>query len=78
MLRQIKLPGVKLIKERAFWSCCGLEDAEFGDKLERIDFCGFQHCTSLRSTAMTSIWTHERCAFHDSTALTDAEFGDEL
>jgi hypothetical protein len=76
LLRQIKLPGVKLIEEGAFDSCSGLEDVDC-KKLETIDFCGFQHCTSLRNIMIPSVRTIRTWAFSES-GLTDAEFGKEL
>jgi hypothetical protein len=76
-LRRVKMPGVKIVEERAFAWCKALADVEC-DKLERIVWEAFFGCESLRSINLPSIKIVQRWAFVKCTGLTDVTFGDKL
>jgi hypothetical protein len=76
-LRKIKLPGVRVIGQKAFNSCAALEDVEFGDKLETIGDNSFV-CTSLRSIKIPKIRVIEFAAFYSCKKLRDVELSKDL
>ena len=76
-LREIKLLGVREIRDEAFRCCYALSDVEFGDRLEIIGMGAFT-CCSLSSIKMPSVRTVQFEAFRSCTKLFEAEFGIDL
>ena len=76
-LRSVKLLGVKIIKELAFF-CSGLTDVEFGDKLETIESQAFNCCSSLSKIRIPTVRTIGAYAFAYCHGLSDVEFGERL
>ena len=74
-LRGIKLPGVKIVERGAFHDCFGLEEIEFGDKLETIGHGAFES-SSQQKIKMPSVRFIEEWAFLDCEQLTELEFRD--
>eukprot|EP00984_Skeletonema_dohrnii_P014126 scaffold5911_cov80-Skeletonema_dohrnii-CCMP3373.AAC.2 len=72
----VRMPGVELIKERAFADCYALADFECG-KLERIRYGAFDGCKSLRSINLPSAKVVEVGTFA-CHALKEIKFGKEL
>eukprot|EP00984_Skeletonema_dohrnii_P010234 scaffold3998_cov153-Skeletonema_dohrnii-CCMP3373.AAC.1 len=70
-LRSVKLLGVKVIGEGAFFFCKCLTDVQFGDKLEKIGQYAFNNCTSLRSVIIPSVKTIGKWVFGTCVQLTD-------
>jgi hypothetical protein len=56
-LRRLKMPGVIVIENCAFFCCGALTDVEFGDKLETIGVHAFSFCTLLQNIKMSSVRT---------------------
>ena len=77
-LREIKLPGVRIIEDWAFNNCRALTDVEFGDKLDTIGFEAFYCCTSLRNIKIPKIRAIRDCAFVECKQLTDVELSEDL
>ena len=75
-LQRLKMPGVKIIEERAFHGCKSLTRVEF-DTLETVGDCPFVECTSLKRVKLPKVKTIDRCAFADS-GVEELEFGEEL
>eukprot|EP00984_Skeletonema_dohrnii_P011009 scaffold4356_cov82-Skeletonema_dohrnii-CCMP3373.AAC.5 len=75
-LRIVRMPGVKIVDDDAFYRCKALAYVECG-KLERIGKRAFLDCKSLRSINMSSAKIVEMSAFI-GTALMNVEFGMEL
>eukprot|EP00985_Skeletonema_marinoi_P013197 scaffold6520_cov140-Skeletonema_marinoi.AAC.1 len=73
----IRLMGVKIIGNGAFYNCVELIDVEF-DKLETIEQWAFNNCRSLRNITMPSVKTIDRGAFIDCLQLTDLELPEGL
>ncbi len=76
-LRRVIMPGVKIVRDRAFAGCEALTDVEC-DKLEIIGKGAFDRCTSLRSINLPSAMIAEWGAFFECKALTDVTFGSKL
>jgi hypothetical protein len=51
-LREIRLPGVRIVEEDAFHYCINLTDVAFGDKLETIEYGAFAYCKYLQRIAI--------------------------
>ncbi len=47
-LVSINIPSIRRVEAGAFTRCIALTDAEFGEKLERIDYSIINFCTALR------------------------------
>ncbi len=77
-LKSVKLPGVKIIEDRAFSECEQLEDVDFGDELETIGEVALQECLSLQRIKLPGVKTIGNGAFKKCTALNGVEFGDKL
>ncbi len=75
-LQRVKMPGAKIIEERAFYGCNSLVNVEF-DKLEMVGNSAFSDCTSLQRVQMPKVKTVGRCGFIDS-GLEELEFGEDL
>jgi hypothetical protein len=75
-LQRVKMPGVRIIEERAFPYCKNLTHVEF-DKLETVGDFAFEGCTSLQRIKLPKVKTIDRFAFADS-GVQDAEFGEDL
>eukprot|EP00984_Skeletonema_dohrnii_P008047 scaffold2946_cov74-Skeletonema_dohrnii-CCMP3373.AAC.4 len=76
-LRRVIMPGVEIVKKRAFYCCRTLTYVECG-KLEIIGYAAFCNCRSLRSINLPSAKIVEGNAFSECISLTDAKFGDKL
>jgi hypothetical protein len=76
-LRRIKLPGVKVIGQRAFDNCFELENVEFCDKLETIGFCAFAY-SNLRNVKIPKVRVIGGYAFSGCRQLTDVELSTDL
>ncbi len=74
-LRGIKLPGVRVIENNAFF-VCALEDVEFGDKLETIGDDAFRGCR-LRNIKLPKCRVIGEYSFANCRQLTDVELSDE-
>jgi len=46
-LRSINLPSARIVEGGAFYNCTALTNVKFGKKLDSIDLCAFDGCTSL-------------------------------
>ena len=77
-LREIKLPGTRIIGDGAFAGCRALESVEFGDKLETIGAFTFAGCRSLRSIKIPKVRNIEEGAFGGCEQLTTAKFAKDL
>mmetsp|Transcript_24254 Transcript_24254/g.34710 ORF Transcript_24254/g.34710 Transcript_24254/m.34710 type:complete len:314 (-) Transcript_24254:59-1000(-) len=75
-LRNIKLPGVKIIDGEAFKST-RLTYIEC-DKVETIGESAFSYCESLKKISLPRIRSIGRYAFYDCEQMTNAELGEEL
>ncbi len=76
-LRQVIMPGVKIVESMAFYHCKAMTDVECG-KLEIIGKEAFNSCKSLRSINLPSARIIELAAFFGCKALMDAKFGSKL
>jgi hypothetical protein len=75
-LQRVKMPGVRIIEEGAFYNCESLVDVEF-DKLESVGSSAFTNCTSLKRVKMSKVKIIENCAFI-SSGVEELEFGEDL
>jgi hypothetical protein len=75
-LQRVKMPGVKIIEQLAFFRCENLADVKF-DKLETVGRSAFGKCTSLQRIKLSRVKTIDIYAFSDS-GVQDAEFGERL
>ena len=73
----MKLPGVRIIGDRAFNDCKALADVEFGNKLERIGHGAFDG-TALRSINIPKVRTIGNYAFYDFEQLTEVDLSEDL
>jgi len=77
-LKGIKLPGVRVIEQCAFFHCEALEEVEFGNQLETIGYEAFYCCTSLRIVKLPKVRAIEDNAFVNCEQLTEAELPKDL
>ncbi len=75
-LQRVKMPGVKIIEDGAFFDCRSLVDVEL-DKLETIGSHALDECTSLQRVKLPKVKIIGRCAFMDS-GVEELEFGEYL
>eukprot|EP00985_Skeletonema_marinoi_P014466 scaffold7337_cov106-Skeletonema_marinoi.AAC.2 len=78
LMGSIKLLGVKVIENWAFYDCFGLTDVEFGGQLEMIGGRAFGFCQSLRSVTIPSAGIIEGWAFENCEELTDLDLPEGL
>ena len=76
-LRRVVMPGMKFLREGAFYYCRALTYIECGN-LERIGAAAFRECKSLSSIDLSSIKIVEDGAFLFCTNLTNAKLGKDL
>ncbi len=76
-LGRIKLLGVRVIEQAAFYACIALENVEFGDKLESIGEHAFAG-TDLRHIKLPKVRIIGNHAFFDCDQLTDVDFSEDL
>jgi hypothetical protein len=77
-LKEIKLPGVRVIEYGAFYDCTALEDVEFGDKLESIRGNAFLGCRSIRNIKILKVRNIGYGTFAGCDKLTDVELSEDL
>jgi hypothetical protein len=75
-LQRVKMPGVKIIEERAFHGCKNLVYVEF-DKLETVGNDAFNSCSSLQRIELPKVKTIGIGAFANS-GVEELELGEEL
>ncbi len=75
-LQRVKMPGVKIIEEGAFYNCDSLVDVEF-DSLDAVGSSAFTNCTSLKRVKLPKVKIIENCAFI-SSGIEELEFGEDL
>ncbi len=76
-LKRVIMPGVKIVKERAFYQCAALTDVEC-DKLEIIEEGAFYRNESLVSINLPSARIVGEIAFRSCIALADVKFSNKL
>ncbi len=76
-LRRVIMPGVRNVREGAFFECDTLTDVECG-KLAYIAFQAFSYCRSLRSINLLAVKVVDEEAFNECEALTCAKFSKKL
>ena len=75
-LQRVKMPGVKIIEESAFFDCNSLVDVDL-DKLETVGGGAFECCTSLKRIKLPQITSIGYVAFIYS-GVEELEFGEGL
>ena len=75
-LQRVKMSGVKIIEDGAFFDYRSLVDVEL-DKLETVGDNVFDECNSLQRVKLPKVKTIGRCAFMDS-GVEELEFGEDL
>ena len=78
LLRSVKLLGVRVIGNGAFFFCRGLTEVKFGVELETIGENSFYNCTSLRNITMPTVTTIGRWAFNNCVQLTALDLPEGL
>jgi hypothetical protein len=68
---------VRIIESRAFAGCNGLEEVEFGNKLETIGECAFGF-TGVRNMKLPKVRVIENYAFSTCEQLTEVELSEDL
>ncbi len=75
-LQSVKMPGVKIIEERAFYGCERMTHVEF-DKLETVGDFAFGKCTSLQRVKLPKVKSVGIGAFMYS-GVEEFELGEDL